>query len=188
MLKKLGFDPKIIKPNIEESISPLMNPMDAVLFLSLKKALCVEEKAIDTIEFENPVIIAADTIVFHEQIIGKPSSKEEAYNILNLLNGKWHEVVTGVSIIQPRSLKRRVFFEVTRVKFKSYSFYDINEYISTDEPYDKAGGYAIQGNWAHQIDKVEGSHSNVIGLPIERLLSELDFFKVKIEDSYDKIT
>jgi septum formation protein len=172
MLKQKGFDPIIRKPDIDENIDENTDMKEAVCYLALKKGLAVEASFAGQFP-DQGVIIAADTVVFNGRIIGKPESREEAFRILQDLNGKSHYVATGVALIEPASFNRRVFYELTRVYFKQYTEEDILRYIDTDEPYDKAGGYAIQGNWGPQVDYIEGDYDNVIGFPFQRIMKEL---------------
>jgi len=175
-LREDGINPIIINPEVDESIKVQMNMEDTVMFLALKKALSVETTLLNQIFNENSIIIGADTIVYSDRIIGKPETREEAFNILSELNGKSHLVATGVALIEPFSERRKVFCEITKVYFKKYSESDILAYINTDEPYDKAGGYAIQGAWGKYIDHIEGDFENVIGFPLARIKEEISNF------------
>lgn len=176
MLRKEGINPIIIKPEVDENIQIQMNMEDTVMFLALKKALSVEITLLNKTISNNSVIIGADTIVYSDRIIGKPETKEDAFDVLSKLNGKSHLVVTGVALIEPFSERRKVFFEITKVYFKKYFESDILTYINTDEPYDKAGGYAIQGAWGKYIDHIEGDFENVIGFPLNRIKEEISNF------------
>ncbi len=125
---------------------------------------------------EAPLILAADTVVYHNSIIGKPKDKDEAFQLLKSLKNTKHLVATGVALLQPGTTERYVFSDVTEVYFNDYSDEEILEYISTDEPYDKAGGYAIQGAWGKHVHHIEGDLDNVIGLPwykVQSLLNRL---------------
>lgn len=126
----------------------------------------------DTIK-ELPIIIAADTIVYNGKIIGKPVGEEDAFNMLNELRSKVHHVMTGVCILIPGTKRRRVFYEKTEVFFKDYSDDFLNEYVKTPEPYDKAGGYAIQGKFAKFVDHYNGDYDNVVGFPLRGFLKEV---------------
>lgn len=176
MLREDGINLIIIKPEVDESIQVQMNMEDTVMFLALKKAISVEITLLNQIFNENSIIIGADTIVYSDRIIGKPETREEAFDILSELNGKSHLVATGVALIEPFSERRKVFCEITKVYFKKYSESDISAYVSTDEPYDKAGGYAIQGAWGKFIDHIEGDFENVIGFPLTRIKKEIKDF------------
>jgi septum formation protein len=141
--------------------------------LALKKALSVEARISSRLIEENSLIIGADTVVFLEKIIGKPKDKEEAYDILNHLRGREHFVATGVAILKAGTGEKKVFCETTKVFFKNYSDEDILSYIETDEPYDKAGGYAIQGAWGDRVDYIIGDRNNVVGFPWRRIKEEI---------------
>ena len=174
MMKEKGVNPVIIPPEIDETIPDNTEPHIAVMFLALKKALCAEAAAIDTGYSGGEVIIAADTIVLHEGcIIGKPENPEEAFATLKRLCGKKHTVLTGVAILKAASAYRKVFYERSGVFFKTYSDDEIRTYAATQEPYDKAGGYAVQGTWGKYIDHIDGDVDNVIGFPWARIQKEL---------------
>lgn len=116
------------------------------------------------------LILAADTVVSLDgKILGKPLTKVEARDFLTRLSGREHDVKTAVALWSSRDQKWNRFCETTRVFFKKLSATDIEKYISTDEPYDKAGGYGIQGQAQGFVEKIVGSYSNVVGLPMERL-------------------
>ncbi len=169
ILKEHNYNPRIIIPDVEETLPSGITPHEGVMFLALKKALSVEDLCHD-----EDIILAADTIVLLDEIIGKPVSEEDAHRILSTLNGKTHQVLTGVAIVKAHKKKRAVFCETTQVTFKQYSEKDIRDYIQTSEPYDKAGGYAIQGAFGKYVDHIQGDKDNVIGLPWTRLVNELN--------------
>ncbi|NLY71900.1 MAG: septum formation protein Maf [Clostridiales bacterium] len=176
MLKDNGIDPVIISPDIDENIPEGLDLRQSVMFLALKKALYAEKLFLETnnnLDKSNSIIIAADTIVYCDKIIGKPETKEEAFEILSFLRNKSHWVATGVAILKAGSNVRRAFYELTEVFFKDYKDEDIIEYINTSEPYDKAGGYAIQGAWGKYVDHIKGSLDNVIGFPWSKIEEEL---------------
>jgi len=112
-------------------------------------------------------------VVYQNMIIGKPSNPIEAFSILKQLCGNKHQVLTGVAIFIMGTGYRKVFYESSYVTFKTYSDKTIKNYVNTKEPYDKAGGYAVQGTWGKYIGRIEGYTDNVIGLPLERILKEL---------------
>ncbi len=186
MLRKNGIDPVVIPPCVDESLPADMDPKEAVMHLALKKAQHVESLAGDGLHAlpdhgasslkENSLIIAADTVVFLDRIIGKPADREDAYAILDHLRGKEHFVATGVAILKAGTDEKRVFCEITKVFFKDYCHDDILAYIQTPEPYDKAGGYAIQGAWGDRVDHIEGDYDNVVGFPWTRIKQELERF------------
>jgi septum formation protein len=116
-------------------------------------------------------IVAADTIVLSgEEILGKPGSPDDARAMLYRLRGEWHQVLTGVAVIKPAA--SRVAYQTTDVKFALMSDDEIDWYVSSGEPMDKAGAYAIQGLGARFIEEIRGDYFNVVGLPV-RLLYEM---------------
>lgn len=120
------------------------------------------------------IVIAADTVVTLEgQIIGKPRSTDDARHILEQLSSHTHSVLTGVALIRLPDGERRNFVETTNVHFSPLSPEEITRYLDTDEPYDKAGAYAIQGRAGRYIQRIEGCYFNVVGLPLARLSMEL---------------
>lgn len=137
-------------------------------FLAIQKARCFEGRL-----EQNDLVIAADTIVsVNNEILGKPTRREEAHSMLRKLSGRGHEVVTGVCL--KSVLKEKVFHVVTRVFFKDLSNEEIDYYLDHYRPYDKAGAYGIQ-EWIGMtgITRIEGSYFNVVGLPVQELYSEI---------------
>ena len=120
-----------------------------------------------------PVIIAADTIVYADEIMGKPADPEDGFRMLSKLRGGMHYVATGVALVEAGMQNARLFTEVTKVYFKDYTDEELCAYLATDEAYDKAGGYAIQGAFAKYIDHIEGDYNNVVGFPWDRIQQEL---------------
>lgn len=171
MMKKHGFDPEICPADIDETLPENIGMADAVMFLALKKALDVETRAP-----KGSLIIAADTVVYKDEILGKPENREDAWNMLTKIKNTSHEVATGVAIIEAGMPNRKVFYDVTKVFCKDYTDEELNAYLDTDEPYDKAGAYAIQGIFSKHIDRWEGSFDTVVGFPWERIEKELAQF------------
>lgn len=170
ILEQIGFPFTVIPSQKEEVISD-EDPSEAVKRLAKMKA----EDIADQVE-ENFVILGADTIVvLDNKILGKPKNKEEAYDMLWSLQGKTHEVFTGVSIIEQTDGKRKefTFAQVTKVTIYPMTKEEIDRYIKTNEPMDKAGAYAIQGKFAVFIEKIEGDFYNVVGLPISSVYKVL---------------
>ena len=125
-----------------------------------------------------PIIIAADTIVYYDgEIMGKPLDKEDGFRMLSALRGQVHYVVTGVALVEAGAQNTRVFYEITRVYFTDYSDEELQAYLETDEAYDKAGGYAIQGYFSRYVDHIEGDYDNVVGFPWKRIMKELKKIK-----------
>lgn len=172
MMKAHGLNPVICPADIAENLPAIGGMKETVMFLALKKAKSVES-------FNNPlipkgsVIIAADTVVYKDKIMGKPADFDHGMAMLQSLRGTWHYVATGVALVEAGCNNSRVFTEVTKVYFKDYSDDEIRAYLNTDEPYDKAGGYAIQGYFSKYIEKIEGDYDNVVGFPWNRIEDEL---------------
>jgi len=169
-----GLEFQICAANIDEaSIHYDGDPAAYVQILAEKKA--------EVIALENPDAwtIGADTIVVvDDEVLGKPENRDAAISMLNTLNDRTHSVFTGFSVRKPAekcSLTRAV---ETRVRFKALSRNEISWYANTNEPYDKAGGYGIQGIGAFMIQEITGSYSNVVGLPVCELIQTLAQLKV----------
>lgn len=154
-------DDFIIKTaDVDESLPKNILPNEAVLYLSQIKARPFKD--------ENETVIGADTVVaINGKILGKPKNAEDAENMLKLLSGKWHSVFTGVTVIKNGT--EQSFFVETRVKFFELTAEEINSYIATKEPFDKAGAYGIQGYGSLLVEKIDGDYFNVVGLPVSAL-------------------
>ncbi|MCK4357453.1 MAG: septum formation protein Maf [Candidatus Cloacimonetes bacterium] len=158
LLQQIGLKFSQISSNIEE-VENEMSPEDFVVYYSLKKA----EKIFKS--NPNSFVIGVDTIVFIDnKIIGKPKNRNQAKKFLQTLSGNCHTVLSGISILYKDKIISRV--EKTKVCFKQILEKDIEEYIKTNEPMDKAGAYGIQGFGSQFIKKIEGCYFNVMGFPI----------------------
>lgn len=177
-LKEEGITPFLLPSQAEETVPEKMNMEQAVQYLALKKALDAERQwnALPQKPLDTPVLIAADTIVYQDRIIGKPTDREDAFAILRGLSGTHHVVATGVCLLAPNTPKRQIFYEVTCVHFAAYTDTEIEDYLTTDEPWDKAGAYAIQGEWGKHVIGLEGTFDNVVGFPWNAICKELDRF------------
>lgn len=175
MMREIGIEPVIMPSAADETLPLEMSMEQTVMFLALKKALNAEKLWLqETSDRETPsVIIAADTIVYKNGMIGKPADKADAVDTLRLLRNTNHYVATGVALVSPDNPKRSVFFDVTEVFFSDYSDREIEDYADTGEPLDKAGSYAIQGTWGKYVTHIVGNYNNVIGFPWEKIKSEL---------------
>ncbi len=171
MMRSHGYDPMVRPADIEENL-PIVNGMkETVMFLALKKAKAVESSNHDI--DQGSVIIAADTVVYKDEIMGKPLDFQNGFDMLSKLRNTFHYVTTGVALVVAGEQKARVFAEVTKVYFKDYSDEELRAYLETDEAYDKAGAYAIQGHFAQYIEKFEGDYDNVVGFPWKRIEEEV---------------
>jgi septum formation protein len=116
------------------------------------------------------LVIGADTIVLYQDIIlGKPTSKDDARKMLEMLSGNWHKVLTGVAVVNTYTSKSVVDICQTSVKFSQLTTTEIDWYIETNEPFDKAGAYAIQGYGSLFVEEIQGNYLNVVGLPVPLL-------------------
>ena len=138
-------------------------PAETVLELSKRKALAVAPR------HENALILAADTLVFGENVLGKPGTRENAEKMLRSLSDCWHCVYTGMTLIDTAAGKVYQKADCTRVHFVKMTESEIQAYAASDEPLDKAGAYAIQGIGGMFVDRIEGSYSNVVGLSMTAL-------------------
>lgn len=166
----IDFSVRIIK-DIDESYPASLRGEDIPVFISGKKA-----EAYRRTMAEDELIITADTIVYdNDKVLGKPSSREEAINMLTELSGHAHEVITGVTICSRDKMEQ--FASVSKVFFDNLTEEEIEYYVDKYRPYDKAGAYGIQ-EWIGfvGVTRIEGSYFNVMGLPIQRLYKELKRF------------
>ena len=170
LLTAAGITYVIHPADIDESRRPNERPEDYVLRLSREKAL-----AVGRVSPPERVILGADTVVLiGSEVAGKPTDAADAERMLRLLSGTWHEVLTGVTLVAGEDFRSEI--SRTRVRFVSLSDREIAWYLASDEPFDKAGAYAIQGFASLFIEEIEGSYSNVVGLPMQtvyRLASEM---------------
>jgi septum formation protein len=177
ILEKNHINPFIIPPQVNENLSDHLTMAQAVMFLALKKALWAEQEWLSLAKQKKsekiPVILAADTVVYKNKIIGKPTDFQNAVDILKALRNTNHQVSTGVALIQPGTNNRRVFYETTEVFFKDYTNHDIIAYVNSGEAFGKAGAYAIQGTFGKHVSHITGDYDNVVGLPWTRLKEEL---------------
>ncbi|MBI4680946.1 MAG: septum formation inhibitor Maf [Nitrospirae bacterium] len=173
LLEKAGLKFVVDASDFEEDLSLRMSAGRLARYLSCEKAKAVAEK------YNNAIIIAADTIIsLDEKVFGKPHTDSVAIRMLNILNGRAHDVITGFTIMDTGdglSVSRSV---VTKVYFRKLTLREIDTYVRTGEPLDKAGAYAIQGIGAAIVKKIEGDYNNVVGLPVDALMKELRKFGV----------
>ena len=169
ILETMGISFTVDASEVDESFEGL--PQDAVLELSRRKANAVAQRYMDA------YVLAADTLVYAEHVLGKPGTKENAVRMLRELSGKWHSVFTGMTLVYPRTQRMIQRICETRVHFVDMSDDDIIAYAESGEPIDKAGAYGIQGLGGMFVDRIEGSYSNVVGLPmsvLREMISEMN--------------
>ena len=163
----------VIVKETDEKFPPGLNPDEVAVYIASNKALAVQQSRAN-----DEIILAADTIVvLNDNIIGKPVHREEAISILIALSGEKHKVITGVVILKGE--KECSFADTTEVEFHDLSLEQIEFYVDKYKPFDKAGAYAIQ-EWigVTGIKSVNGDFYNVMGLPVSRVVRELERFKV----------
>ena len=166
ILRTVGWPFETLPVNIDESRRDNEDAAGYVQRLAREKAEAAAQKV------SNQMIVAADTtVVIDDHILEKPIDENDARRMLHLLNNRWHQVLTGIAIIDPHS-QTTIAHEQTEVKFAAMSDGQIDWYVASREPMDKAGAYAIQGLGARFIEGIRGDYFNVVGLPV-RLLYEL---------------
>jgi len=154
----------------EVVVGELQAPEELVLRLAEAKARAAAGQSARALFDEPRIIVGADTeVVVNGSVLGKPQSEEEAHAMLWQLSGRTHEVITGLAVMKFPGGKARTEVETTRVTFSALSEKEIAAYVATGEPFDKAGGYAIQGRAGRYVTRVEGCYFNVVGLPLARL-------------------
>lgn len=159
ILRSVGWPFQVIVPDIDESVRPGESAMDYVKRLAIEKALAVRGRV------QNLPVLAADTtVVVDGAIIGKPADLEDAKQMIRLLSGRWHEVLTGVAIAIKDEVREDV--QQTRVRFANLNDEEIEFLSRAGNPLDKAGAYAVQGEAALFIESIDGDYWNVVGLPI----------------------
>lgn len=176
LLKQIGLD-FIVFPAQGDEVSDKTIPRDIVVELAQKKAGEIYEKAIAAgVGRQDSIVIGADTIVvFEDRVLGKPISEKDAVEMLTMLSGKTHDVYTGVSLWMRENGKKvqYSFYEKTEVTMYPIRQEEIEAYVKSGEPMDKAGSYGIQGLGARFIQKINGDYNNVVGLPVARIYQEL---------------
>ena len=175
LLEQIGLQFEVEPSNYDEEITSASEPHETARRLSLGKARVAARK------HPNALIIAADTfVVLGDRILGKPRTDSEARKMLRALNVQAHSVVTGFTLLDTETGKVLSRSVETRVHMRKLMLREIDSYIRTKEPLDKAGGYAIQGLGAVLVDRIEGDYFNVVGLPLSALAESLREFGVEV--------
>ena len=171
LLEKAGVRFVVARNNYEEDMTLDLPPLELVKFLSHGKAEAVQN------EYPHAIIIAADTIVvWGKYILGKPHTPGRAREMLQMLSGTEHSIFTGFTVLDTDTVKKISRAVETKVWFRDLTRQEIDEYISTGEPLDKAGAYAIQMGGASFVESIEGDFSNAIGLPVNDIIEMLKEF------------
>jgi septum formation protein len=169
ILRDAGLTFTVLSSAVDETAIPGESAQDLVQRLAAANAELVAARAVGP-----AIVIAADTAVLIDgEILGKPRTTDDARQMLTRLSGHVHSVVTGVTVIRLPDAERRTFVETTHVHFAPLSTEDLTRYLATEEPFDKAGAYAIQGRAGRYIPRIEGCYYNVVGLPLARLFHSL---------------
>jgi septum formation protein len=174
LMEQLGLGFTVVEPGTVREVNSGV-PEEAVLANALAKAKDVVERKRDAI------VISADTVVVvGGEVLGKPASASEAEEMLTLLQGRTHRVMTALAVVHAASGAVESDVVETRVRMLPMTSEEISAYVGTGEPMDKAGGYAIQGLGAVLVDEIEGCYNNVVGLPLSRLAMLLRRFGIGI--------
>ena len=173
LLREAGYEFEIVSPPVEEAAHDWLTIRELTTWNAAQKAAYVSEK------FPDAVVLAADTLVTIDgEVLGKPADFEEAVEILRRLSGRAHEVWTAVRICHGTQRKWESFQEMSRVHFRALDDAAIRTYLAKINPLDKAGAYAAQGRGREIIERIDGSYTNVVGLPMERTTPVLAAFGI----------
>ena len=168
LLRQLALDFEVLPSDAEEVAHEHLTPLEICQLNAHRKARAVAKKIPDAL------VLGADTLVFLDgEILGKPATRAEAERMLAQLQGRTHQVVTGVSLTHLRGHRERLFATSTDVTFHPLNQKQILDYLNRINPLDKAGAYAIQEHGDKIVAEIYGSYSNVVGLPLEQLRAEL---------------
>ena len=169
LLKLLLRDFEVLPANVEEVAHDHLTPLEVCQLNAHRKARSVAKRVPDAL------VLGADTLVFRDsEILGKPHNLAEAERMLSRLQGRTHQVVTGVCLMHLRKHEERIFAVSTDVLFHPLTPRQIRDYLAKIQPLDKAGAYAIQDYGELIVSEISGSYSNVVGLPVEKLRAELE--------------
>jgi septum formation protein len=172
LLKLLNVKFRVLPGTVEEVAHEHLSPLEVCQLNAHRKARVVAKTIPDAL------VLGADTLVFLEgEILGKPRNLAEARRMLRKLQGRTHQVVTGVCLMHLRAHRERIFAVSSDVLFHPLDEKQIRDYIAKIHPLDKAGGYALQDSGEMIVSEISGSYSNVVGLPVERLRTELELWE-----------
>ncbi len=172
LLHQIGMKFSIQESNVDEIIDTTKTPAENVMSLSLQKALAVASRA------ASGIVIGSDTIVvLQKQILGKPETRREAAMMLHKLSGRTHTVFTGFAIVDAQSKRSLIDYEKTKVTFRALSNKEIQEYVRSGSPLDKAGAYGIQDDYgAVFVQRIDGCYYTVVGFPLTKFYIALQKF------------
>jgi len=168
LLRQLGLDFQVVPGDAAEIFDEQLSPLELCQLNAHRKARVIAKK------HPGALVLGADTLVFlSDEIMGKPANIAEARRMLERLQGRTHQVITGISLIHLRALRERTFAVSTDVTFHPLTIKQIDVYLSKTNPLDKAGAYAIQEHGDTIVSEISGSFTNVVGLPLEMLKEEM---------------
>jgi len=177
ILKRLGIRFTVLTPKLIEDSAPTFNSARLGSIISpARYAIQLAKMKVDSVKHRitKGIILGMDTIVvLDKKILGKPKNQKSARQMLKMLSGKTHRVITGIYLLHLPNGNSCAGYETTKVKFRKLTKLEINQYIKTQEPYDKAGGYGIQGKAGLFIESINGCYSNVVGFPVTKFLKLL---------------
>ncbi len=174
LLSESGFEFDVTPPRVAEKFDAAVTLRELTLWNAIRKGMSIAQTRPDA------VVLAADTLVaLRDEIIGKPADLDEAAEVLRRLSGRTHEVCSAVLIYHQTSGRLVVFHEISRVRFHRLNRAMIKKYFARVDPLDKAGAYAAQGSGAEIIANIEGSFTNVVGLPMEKTIHALTKFGIR---------
>ena len=178
LIRVLNIPFEIRAGDVDETTPTYWSPVQVAEQLALRKAEAVHQALP---EGEHGIVIGADTIVVHDyRVLGKPKDAEDAISMLNLLQGKTHQVYSGVACIDAQTGETYVSHRVTYVKMKHLTEQQVQHYVASGEPMDKAGSYAIQGLGSTIVESIDGCYFNVVGLPLSLLSDMLSKFGIEV--------
>ncbi len=175
LMRGMGLQFDIIPSDVNEEVPADLEPAQIVEELAFRKASDVARS------YPDKIVIGSDTVVvWNGTVLGKPRDEEEAFQMLSRLQGDWHRVYTGLAVIQAQAGIKKLGHTCTRVQMKPLSPEKIKRYISSGEPMDKAGAYAIQGIGATLVQRLDGDYFTVVGLPVSLLADYLESFSIEV--------
>ena len=177
LLENIGLKFKVEKSDYKEDMSLKLKAHDLAKFLSREKAKTVAKK------YKNAIIIGADTfVIFKGKLLGKPHTPKRAIKMLKQLSGKWHSIITGITVIDTEKKKEISKSAETKVYVKKLNLNEINNYVKTKEPLERAGAYGIMNLGSFVIEKIRGNYTTVAGLPMILLAGILKDFGINVFD------
>lgn len=173
LLRQLGVVFTVVPSDAPEVHDDQLTAREISRLNAYRKARVIAKK------FPDALVLGADTLVYLDTtLLGKPANLEHAYRMLSQLSGRTHEVVTALCLLHLQAHRQRLFFESTTVTFRALDAVNIRAYLAKVNPLDKAGAYAIQDEGDLIVERISGSYTNVVGLPVEKLREELEIWSV----------